>query len=453
MPKNAPPVSDPPNNPDAERNLLGGLLSLADFYPDIGETCSPEDFYDATRRAVYSSMLSLIRSGRTVDVVTVAELLKARETFSTRDEATFYLLDLLANTTPRNLRDYGSIISGLAVKRKLVDAAGKIATTAMNGAAPERALSEAQSLLAGISANRDETLRPVGDIVSLVYDQIAAGRQLGGDGTPGITSGFLDVDQLLDGFRPGDLSLVAGRPGMGKTSFLLAVALHVTRRLGKRTLFFNLEMDGEQLVQRILSAMTRIDSKRIQRRQLSDEEMPRFLESVGRLAETPLLIDDDPILTVSKFEAKCRREQLERGVDFIILDYVQLLESERKYNNKVAEQSEISRRLKLAARSLGVPVLAAAQLSRAVESRKDKRPMLSDLRDSGTWEQDASVVAFLYRDEYYYPDTTLAPNVGEVIIAKNRHGATGTVDLYWNAATSSFRNLERKEITLPRLNL
>jgi replicative DNA helicase len=235
---------------------------------------------------------------------------------------------------------------------------------------------------------------------------------------------------------------------MGKTSLQIGIALTAARRHGKRVAIFNLEMSGEQLVQRMIAAETRIDSQRLRRGQLYDHEWPIFLEAIGRLSETHIFVDDTPSITPLQLRTKCRRLYAEHGLDLVIIDYLQLMQSERGQNNRVQEISDISRALKSLARELDTPVLAAAQLSRAVENRQDKRPVLSDLRDSGSIEQDADVVMFIYRDEYYNPETTERPNIAEVNIAKHRNGPTGTVDLYWHGQLATFRNLQRQEINL-----
>jgi replicative DNA helicase len=253
---------------------------------------------------------------------------------------------------------------------------------------------------------------------------------------------------ILGGLNRSDLIILAARPAMGKTSLQNAIALTAARRHGKRVAMFNLEMSGEQLVQRMISAETRIDSQRLRRGDLQEHEWPIFMEAIGRLSETRIFIDDTPSITPNQLRTKCRRLYAEHGLDLIMIDYLQLMQAERSTNNRVQEISEISRALKGLARELDVPVLALAQLSRAVEQRQEKRPLLSDLRDSGSIEQDADIVMFIYRDEYYNPDTTERPNIAEINVAKHRNGPTGTIDLYWHGKLATFRNLQRQEINL-----
>jgi replicative DNA helicase len=234
---------------------------------------------------------------------------------------------------------------------------------------------------------------------------------------------------------------------MGKTSLQNAIALTAARRHNKRIAMFNLEMSAEQLVQRMISAETRIDSQRLRRGKLAEQEWPIFMQAIGRLSETKIFIDDTPSISPMQLRTKCRRLFAEQGIDMIMIDYLQLMNAEYRTNNRVQEISDISRGLKALARELDVPVVAAAQLSRAVEQRHDKHPMLSDLRDSGSIEQDADVVIFIYRDEYYHEDTD-RPNIAELNIAKHRNGPTGTVDLFWHAKLATFKNLQRREVDL-----
>ena len=248
--------------------------------------------------------------------------------------------------------------------------------------------------------------------------------------------------------HPADLVIIAARPGMGKTALEIAIALNAARRYDKRVAMFNLEMSGEQLLQRMIAAETRIDSQRLRRGDLADHEWGIFLEALGRLSETRIYIDDTPSISPMQLRTTCRRLYAEHGLDLVMIDYLQLMQAEHPSSNRVQEVSEISRELKGLARELDVPVLAAAQLSRAVESRQNKRPQLSDLRDSGSIEQDADVVMFIYRDDYYNPDSSERPNIAEISVAKHRNGPTGSIDLFWHGKLATFRNLHRQEIEL-----
>ena len=269
-----------------------------------------------------------------------------------------------------------------------------------------------------------------------------------GDDVIGVPTSFTDLDKVLGGLNKSDLIIIAARPGMGKTALQLAIAQSAARRFNKRVAIFSLEMSGEQLVQRMISAETRIDSQRLRRGDLKEHEWPIFYEAIGRISETQIFIDDTPSITSLQLRTKARRLYAEHDLDLIMIDYLQLMSAERSASNRVQEISEISRGLKGLARELDIPVVAASQLSRAVEQRQDKRPQLSDLRDSGSIEQDADVVIFIYRDEYYNPETSERPNIAEVNVAKHRNGPTAMVDLYWQGQLATFRNLQRQEIAL-----
>ena len=309
-------------------------------------------------------------------------------------------------------------------------------------------IDRAEQALFGVSEKRTTSdLVPVKEIARSFMDRIEELHARGED-MIGIPTGFTDMDKLLGGLNKSDLLIVAARPGMGKTSLQLSIALNAGLRLNKRVAMFNLEMSGEQLLQRLIAAETRIDSQRLRRGKLYDNEWEVFYEAVGRLANTQIFIDDTPFTTPMQLRTKCRRLKAEYGLDLVMIDYLQLMQAERTSNNRVQEISEISRALKGLARELDVPVVAASQLSRAVESRQDKRPQLSDLRDSGSIEQDSDIVMFIYRDEYYNPETTERPNIAEVSIAKHRNGPTGVVDLFWHGKLATFSNLQRQEVRL-----
>jgi replicative DNA helicase len=302
--------------------------------------------------------------------------------------------------------------------------------------------------LFGISEERTKRdLIPVKEIASSYLDRIEE-LHARGDDVIGVPTSFSDLDKLLGGLNKSDLIIIASRPGMGKTALQLAISQAAARRFAKRVAIFSLEMSAEQLVQRMIAAETRIDSQRLRRGDLQEHEWPIFYEAVGRISECQLFIDDTPSITPMQLRTKARRLHAEHGLDLIMIDYLQLMYAERAQNNRVQEISEISRSLKGLARELDIPVVAASQLSRAVEQRQDKRPQLSDLRDSGSIEQDADVVIFIYRDEYYHPDTSDRPNIAEINVAKHRNGPTATVDLYWHGQLATFRNLQRQEITL-----
>lgn len=439
----------PPHSIEAEEAVLGSLLIDPDAIFDVSSFLRPDAFYRVQNRWVYEAILSLSDRREPIDFVTLTEELRRREQLEeVGGEA--YIISLI-NTVPTsiNARNYARLVEAAALRRKMIQAASTIAELAYNEAEDINVvIDRAEQALFSISEER--TTRDLVPIKQIARDYLERIEDLHarGDDVIGIPTGFTDLDRLLGGLNRSDLIIVAARPGMGKTSLQNAIALTAAMRYRKRVAIFNLEMSGEQLVQRMIAAETKIDSQRLRRGDLKEHEWPIFMEAIGRLSETSIFIDDTPNITPNQLRTKCRRLYAEHGLDLVMIDYLQLMQAERTTNNRVQEISEISRGLKSLARELDVPVLAAAQLSRAVEQRQDKRPLLSDLRDSGSIEQDADIVMFIYRDEYYNPDTTDRPNIAEINVAKHRNGPTGTIDLYWHSKLATFRNLQRQEISL-----
>ena len=439
----------PPHSIEAEEALLGSLLIDPDALFEVNSFLRPDAFYRTQNRWIYEAILRLSDRREPVDLITLTEELRRLEQLEDiGGEA--YVINLI-NMVPTaiNAPNYGRLVEAAAIRRKLVSAASAIANLAYDEKEDINVvIDRSEQTLFSISEERTtRDLVPIRQIAGEYLDRIQDLRERGEDFV-GIPTGFTELDRLLGGLNKSDLIIVAARPGMGKTSLQNAIALTAANKYGKRIAMFNLEMSGEQLVQRMIAAETRIDSQRLRRGQLAEHEMPIFMEAVGRLSETRIFIDDTPSISPNQLRTKCRRLYAEHGLDLVMIDYLQLMQAERATNNRVQEISEISRGLKGLARELNVPVIAAAQLSRAVEQRQEKRPLLSDLRDSGSIEQDADIVMFIYRDEYYNPDTTERPNIAELNIAKHRNGPTGTIDLYWHGKLATFRNLQRQEINL-----
>ena len=439
----------PPHSLDAEEAILGSLLIDPDAIYEVSTFLYPDAFYKVQNKWIYESMLSLNERREPLDLLTLTEELRRQEKLEDAGGEAYIINLINAVPTSINAQHYGRLVEAASIRRKLISAASNIANLAYDEAEDINVVID-RSEQALFSVSEDRTTRDLVPIRQITREYLERIEQLNerGDDVIGVPTGFTDLDRLLGGLNKSDLLILAARPGMGKTSLQNAIALTAATRYGKRVAIFNLEMSGEQLVQRMLSAETRIDSQRLRRGQLYEHEWPIFMEAIGRLSETRIFIDDTPSITPNQLRTKCRRLYAEHGLDLIMIDYLQLMNSERSTNNRVMEISEISRGLKGLARELDVPVLAAAQLSRAVEQRQDKRPLLSDLRDSGSIEQDADIVMFIYRDEYYNPDTTERPNIAELNIAKHRHGPTGTIDLYWHSKLATFRNLQRQEINL-----
>ncbi len=439
----------PPHSNEAEEAVLGSLLIDPDAIFEVASFLKPEAFYRVQNRWIYDAIITLNQRHEPLDFITLTEELRRREQLEEIGGEGYVIGLINAVPTSVNARTYGRMVEAAAIRRRMIGAASTIANLAYDESEKiDIVIDRAERSLFSISEER--TTRDLVPIKQIARDYLERVEELNrrGDDVIGVPTGFVDMDRLLGGLNKSDLLIVAARPGMGKTSFQNSIALTAATRFGKRIAMFNMEMSGEQLVQRMISAETRIDSQRLRRGDLRDHEWPIFLEAVGRLSETRIFIDDTPSITPMQLQTKCRRLYAEHGLDMVMIDYLQLMQAERTTNNRVQEISEISRSLKQLARELDVPVVAAAQLSRAVEQRQDKRPMLSDLRDSGSIEQDADIVMFIYRDEYYNPDTTERPNIAEINVAKHRNGPTGTIDLYWHAQLATFRNLQRQEIDL-----
>lgn len=594
----------PPHSLEAEEAVLGSLLIDPDAIFDVSSFLKPASFYHVKNQWIYEAILSLNERREPLDLITLTEELRRQERLEDVGGEGYIIGLINAVPTSINAESYGRVVEATAVRRQMIKAASEIANLAYNEAEDINVvIDRAEQTLFSVSEERTtRDLVPIKQIASEYLERIQE-LNARGDDVIGVPTGFVDLDRLLGGLNKSDLIIVAARPGMGKTSLQNAMALTAARRYGKRVALFNLEMSAEQLVQRMIAAETRIDSQRLRRGDLQEHEWPIFMETIGRLSETRIFIDDTPSITPNQLRTKCRRLYAEHGLDLIMIDYLQLMQTDRGTNNRVQEISEISRALKGLARELNVPLVSAAQLSRAVEQRQDKRPLLSDLRDSGClagdtlvtmaetdrrvpirelvgqsgfkiyalnektgkietavvssafstgvksvyhlttqsgrfvratanhkfrtvsgwkrldqlnpgdhlavpyllseptqptrhttalaltdsdiyWdsisdimpagnaevfdltvpgphnfianditahnsiEQDADIVMFIYRDEYYNPDTTERPNIAEIAIAKHRNGPTGTIDLYWHGQLATFRNLQRQEINL-----
>ncbi len=438
----------PPHSIEAEEAVIGSILIDPDAIFDVASFLKPEAFYRVRNRWIYDAILSLSEKREPIDFITLTEELRRREQLEEAGGEAYVVGLLNAVPTAVNAVSYAHVVEAASTRRKLISAAGSIANLAYNEAEDINiVIDRSEQTLFGVSEERTtRDLVPVKQIAGTYLERVQELHNRGDD-VIGVPTGFKDLDHLLGGLNRSDLIIIAARPGMGKTSLQNAIALTAARRHNKRIAMFNLEMSAEQLVQRMVSAETRIDSQRLRRGKLAEHEWPIFMQAIGRLSETKIFIDDTPSISPMQLRTKCRRLYAEHGIDLIMIDYLQLMNAEYRINNRVQEISDISRGLKTLARELDVPVVAAAQLSRAVEQRQDKHPQLSDLRDSGSIEQDADVVIFIYRDEYYNEDTE-RPNIAELSVAKHRNGPTGSVDLFWHGKLATFKNLQRREVTL-----
>ncbi len=435
----------PPHNLEAERSVLGAMLITKEAITEVQEILRADDFYREAHKLVFAAMDELASRGEAVDVVTLTEELRKQDLLEKVGGLPF--VTDLANAVPTaaNVAFHAKIVKEKAELRRLIDAA-----TAIAGAAYEDAedvttiMDEAEKrILAVANTQQRDGFESVRPILVRTFEHINSVYESQGSIT-GLATGFKDLDAMTSGLQPSDLVLVAARPSMGKTAFTLNIASHVGLA-GKTVAFFSLEMSKEQLMQRMLCSEGGIDSQRLRTGQIEDEEWSRLVETADRLNRAPIYIDDTAGITVMELRSKARRLKSEHGLDLIVIDYLQLMQGRPSKNsdNRQQEISEISRSLKALARELNVPVVALSQLSRSVESRQVKKPMLSDLRESGSLEQDADIVMFLYREDYYDQETE-NKNITEIIIAKHRNGPIGHVDLFFQKEFTRFRDLARQ---------
>ena len=438
-----------PNSIEAEEALLGAIIIDIDAYWAVSDLLKPEHFYKTLHRQVYTAMKGLIDAGLAVDAITLPEVLEAKFNIPYQEAINFIADAQVHAPISFNAANYARIIHSVAMRRMLNAAAGRIATLASDESTPiGEVLESAERAIFGVTDGH--TTGNVTTIKEAAYDlyETTLERRTNGGGMVGIPTGYKELDHMLDGLQASQLVTLAARPGMGKTALSNCIALNVAKQ-GKAVAVFNLEMSTEQLMQRLLSIESGLPLQSIRRGELDDNQWHLFSEATGRISNMRIFLDDTPGVTPSQLRARCRRLHAEHGIDLVIIDYLGLMEGDAKnYQNQTALVSYVSRQLKKLSRELNTTVLALSQLNRAVEQRADKHPTLSDLRDSGSVEQDSDTVMFIYRDDYYNPDTSDRPNIAEIQIAKQRQGATGTVDLYWNGRLTKFSNLDKTTINL-----
>ncbi len=428
-----------PHSIEAEEAVLGALLIDPEAILRVIPILRPEHFYLRKHRWIYEALVALHERREPLDLLTVSRELEGREQLEAIG-GTAALAALMSRVpTAVNVESYARMVEQAYVRRQLLDAAGRIAQLAYDeGRKIEDVVDQAERTLFAISQRRvARELRPISVVANDYYTWVEKLYAKRGE-LMGVPSGFRALDEMLGGFQKSDLIILAARPGVGKTSLMLSLALQAAE-LKKTIAIFSLEMSAEQLVQRMVAGLSHIDAQRLRLGKLRDDEWDRFTEAIGHLADLPIYIDDTPALTPIQLRTKCRRLYSERGVEMVFVDYLQLMTAENRTENRVQEVSYLSRMLKALARELDVPVMVASQLSRAVEQRQDKHPVLSDLRESGSIEQDADVVIFIYRDELYHPETEY-PNLAELIVAKHRSGPTGTVQLIFDKRYTQFRD-------------
>lgn len=434
----------PPSNLEAEISVLGAMLQDGTAVLRATEQLSPDDFYHPEHREIYSVMAELNRRHDPVDLITLQAELSRRGTLDGVG-GNAYLLKILSEVpTAANVKAYIDIVQEKSVLRRLISACQDISRECYTQEKPvQDTLAAAEKAIFDIVMNRQdgEALKQMEEILPDTLQKIEELSRLKG-GISGVPTGFIDLDSLLTGLHPGELIIVGARPAMGKTSFAMNIAEHASLNKGKTTAVFTLEMPREQIAMRMLCSDARVDMQRVRRGTLKDEDWISLARSMGPLSAAPLYIDDTAAITPTQLRSRCRRLMMDKGLDLVIVDYLGLMRSDTRAENRQLEVSEISRRLKAIALELKVPIIACAQLSRANKDRIDKRPVLSDLRDSGSIEQDADVVMFLHREEYYNKDTE-DKNIGEVIISKQRSGPLGTVKLAWLSEFTTFANLAK----------
>jgi replicative DNA helicase len=440
-----------PQSREAEEAVLGAVMINPESYYDVAQFLKSDDFYIHRNRWIWEAFTHLHEQRIPIDFLTVAQELEQKGQLA-EIGGQAYLTSLISNV-PSSLHAeaYGRLIEQSSIRRRMIEAANTIAKLAyQEGTSIDTVMDESEKAVFGVSERRmTRDLQPIQQVLSQYYDRIDQLSQRDEE-TMGVPSGFIDLDRLLGGFQPSDLAIIAGRPGMGKTAFMLTAAKHAAQIHKKHVAIFSLEMSNEQLVQRLISQETGIDSHHLRTGKLSEDEWSLFTHAIEVLSATKIFLDDTPSLTPLQMRTKCRRLHLEFGLDLILIDYLQLMSSGSRSENRVQEVSFISRNMKILARELNVPVLAAAQLSRAVEQRADKDPQLSDLRESGSLEQDADVVMFIHRPEMYEKDT-LRANVAQIKVAKHRNGPTGVIELVFRSNLAKFENAAAHTVDLSRV--
>lgn len=431
----------PPNDVIAEQAVLGSMLVDKDAVITAIEVLKSEDFYRDDNKEIYEAMFELYSLGKHIDSITLADQLRLRGSLEKVGGTQYIvsLIDLVPTTS--NIENYVKIVKEKSTVRKLIKASNDIIKLGYSQSEEVDTLIEkAQKDIFDILQDRNtKGYASIKEILVTTFD-IIENTFKNKSKVSGLETGFVDLDNQISGLNKSDLLIVAARPAMGKSAFVLNIATFVAKHLKVPVMIFSLEMSKEQMVNRILCSESEVDSRKIKNADLTSEDWLKLGNTSGMLADIPLYIDDTPGLSSAELRAKCRKAKLEKNIGLVIIDYLQLMESKNKSSSRQQEITEISRSLKILAKELSIPVIALSQLSRATESRIDHRPMLSDLRESGAIEQDADIVMFLHREDYYNPDTD-KKNTAEVIVAKNRSGATGTIELAWLGEYTRFANL------------
>jgi replicative DNA helicase len=432
-----------PHSQEAEQSVLGAMLMDRDAITTASEIIESEDFYQHQYGILFETILELYNEGKPVDLITLQERLREKDVPPEISSLEFARDLLNAVPTSANVRSYAQIVQEKSMLRKMIKVNEEIANTCyLAKDRVEDIMEDTEKKIFNLLQKRDTgDFVPIKDVVLHALDKIELASKNKGSVT-GLPTGFVDLDYKTSGMQPSDLILIAARPSMGKTAFVLNIAQHMAFKNNETVAIFSLEMSKEQLVNRLFALESKVDSQSIRTGNLSDEDWAKLIEGAGIIGKSNLIIDDTPGISVAELRSKCRKYKLEHNLGIIIIDYLQLMTGSKKSDSRQQEISDISRSLKEIARELNVPVVALSQLSRAVEQRPDHRPMLSDLRESGAIEQDADVVMFIYRDDYYNKDSE-KKNIAEIIIAKQRNGPIGTVELVWLPNYTKFANMQK----------
>lgn len=431
-----------PYNAAAEQSVIGSIFMDRECLATVIEYIRAEDFYDPRNKELYEAIMDLFNYDKPIDIITVAEQLRQRGTFE-KIGGEIYLADIASGvSTSANVKYYAKIVSEYAIRRRLIAVANDISALAYEGnESIEKIMDISEQKVFDVSENKNMSgFIPMRDLLSTSFShvsEIAANP----NNITGVPTGFTKLDEMTYGFNKSNLIIIAARPAMGKTSFALNIAHYAALKAGARVGIFSLEMSDEEIVNRIWFSEAMVENDKIRKGNMQPNDWERLTMALSKLSAANIYVDDTAAVSPMDMRAKCRRLMAEKGLDLVIVDHIQLMQSSKRTDNRQQEITEISRSLKMLAKDLNIPVVALSQLSRASDSRTDKRPGLSDLRESGAIEQDADIVMMLYRDEYYNKDTE-HPGEAEVIIAKNRSGSTGTVRLSWQGEFTKFSNID-----------
>lgn len=433
----------PPQNVEAEQSVVGSMILDKDAIATVSEIIIADDFYRNDHREIFEAIIDIYDQSRPVDIVTLIDRLKQRDTLDSVGGVEYITYVATGVPTTANVKYYAKIVEEKSLLRKLIKSASEIVNMGYEASDDVSNIMDAaeKNIFDLMQKKESKGVHPIREILVETINRIEESYKNKGK-ISGVAAGFADLDRKTSGFQPSDLVIIAARPAMGKTSFVLNIAEHAALHGKVPVAIFSLEMSKEQLVNRMLCSEALVDSQKVKTGMLDDDDWQKIARSVGPLSEAPIYIDDTAGISIMEIRAKCRRLKMKKNIGLVIIDYLQLMQGRGKIESRQQEISDISRSLKILAKEINIPILALSQLSRSAETRTDHRPMLSDLRESGAIEQDADMVMFLYRDDYYKPDSD-KKNIAEVIIAKNRNGSTGTVDLVWMGQYTKFGDLEK----------